>query len=234
MRVDQLILRRMCAALLCAVLFSTVHVAAQDKSAIAASIKDSNAFILNQRKSTAYRDSVRKSAADYENSLGKHCQDINLDFESVDVRDTLLALVELNDKGVAVAGAWKEGVPGTACNIKRRYNVQVEETPHGERFTAMFSGEAEGDFELQVDALKNIETNFMVLKLMPKKFCHLAVIDTHLVGAPSKFLDNGIMTPWKESWEVDACGKVYIVPLAYTPDSTGTSISVGTSDIHPR
>lgn len=197
-------------------------------------INNTKAFLLKQRTAPDYRDSVRKAVLVYHATLGSDCKTVDLDFNSVDVRDRILALLELDKNGAAVAGAWKESVPGAACNEKRTYNVQVDVTRNGLRFTPTFPGDAAGNPELQNDTIKNIEINLQMLKIPAGKSCHVAVIDTHLVGAPSAVLDSGVMSPWKESGDVQTCGKVYVVPVTYTPDGRGTSISVGTSDIQPR
>jgi hypothetical protein len=228
------ILLRKCAIVFAAILSTTPLSVAQDRAALMAQINNTKAFLLKQRTAPDYRDSVRKAVLVYQGTLGSDCKAVDLDFDSVNVRDRILALLELDKNGTAVAGAWKESVPGTACNEKRTYNVQVDVTRTGLRFTPTFPGDAAGDPELQNDTLKNIEINLQMLKIPTKASCHLAVIDTHLVGAPSAVLDSGAMSPWTESWDVQTCGKVYAVPVTYTPDARGTRISVGTSDIQPR
>lgn len=205
---------------------------AQDKDAVKAQIDLTKKYLLQQRPSLEYRNSIRESILAYEKRLDTHCKDVALDFDSVDVRDRILALVELDDKGRAFAGAWRETLPGTACDEKRRFTVQVEVTRQGLQFTTTFPGEADGNPELQEDTLKNIEMDFQILRFITKRSCHLEVIDTHLVGERSTIQDNGLLSPWKESWDVRTCGKVYVVPIKFIPDKSGTSISVGLSDIH--
>jgi hypothetical protein len=204
---------------------------AQDRDAVLGKINATKAFLLKQRVAANYRDSIRKSILAYESKLDSDCKDVDLDFDSVDVRDRILAVLELDDKGMPIAGAWRESIPGTACNEKRKYNVQIDVMRMGLRFRSTFPGEAAGDPELQNDTLKNIEINFQTLRITGKKSCHLEVVDTHLIGPSSTVLDSGILSPWNESWEVQTCGKVYKVPVTYTPDIRGTRISVGTSDI---
>jgi hypothetical protein len=109
--------------------------------------------------------------------------------------------------------------------------VQVDVTSHGLRYTATFPGEAEGNPELQRDTLSNIEMNFQMLRIPVKKSCHVEVIDTHLEGPSPSMQDNGILAPWKESWELRTCGKVYTVPILFKSDAKGTFIDVATTDI---
>jgi len=229
-----LILRAVFAVLLSAVLATSALSSARQNDDLGVKVKETTAFLLKQRQTPAYRESLRKSVIAYESSLTSRCMDVTLDFDSAAVKDRLLGLLELNKSGEAVAGSWRESVPGSACDRKRLYNVQVDYTEHGPRFTATFPGEAAGDPELQRDTLRNIERNFAILHLSPKKSCHLEVIDTHAVGAASTIQDNGIMTPWKESWDIQSCDKVYSAPVTYTPDAKGTAISVETSGIQPR
>lgn len=214
-----------------AIMFATCVLEAQDKDTLLEKINVTKTFLLNERATANYRDSIRKSVLAYERGLGSHCKKVDLDFDSVDVRDRILAVLELDEEGKAVAGAWRESIPGTACNEKQKYNVQIDVTRWGLRFTPTFPGDASGDPELQNDTLKNIEINLQILRIPTSKSCDLEVLDTHLVGPSSTVLDSGVMSPWKESWKVRTCGKIYKVPITYIPDSRGTRISVGTSDI---
>ncbi len=217
----------------CVVAFSAITSSpSQDNDALKAKIKLTREFLINQRAAPAYRDSIQKSILAYEAGLDIRCKEVVVDFASADVRDRILALVEVDDKGVAIAGAWRETLPGTACNEHRRFTVQVEVAGQGLRFTATFPGEADGDPELQRDTLKNIEMDLQILRFVTKKSCHAEVIDSHLVGERSTLQDNGLLSQWKESWDVRSCGKVYAVPITYIPDKSGTAISVGVSDIH--
>lgn len=229
-----MVLRAKCVFLLAVFLATNAALVAQDRDAVLAKLNSTKAFLVKQRATPDYRESLRKSVLAYESTLETHCKNVELDFDSDKVRDRILALLEVDDKGVAVSGAWRESVPGTACNEKRIYNIQVDVTRLGQTFTPTFPGEAAGNPELQSDTLKNIEANFQILRIPIKKSCHLTVVDTHLAGDASAVLPSGIMSPWKESWSIQTCGKVYTVPVTYTPDDRGTAISIGTSDIQPH
>jgi hypothetical protein len=205
---------------------------AQDRDAVLAQIDVTKKFLLGQRMAPDYRSSIRESILAYENGLDIHCKDVALDFDSADVRDRILALLEVDDKGTAIAGAWRETIPGTACDEKRRFTVQVYVARQGLRFITTFPGEADGNPELQQDTLKNIEMDFQILRFVTKRSCHLEVIDTHLIGERSTMQDNGLLSPWQESWDVRTCGKVYVVPIKFIPDKSGTSISVSLTEIH--
>ncbi len=220
--------------LIVAILTSSAPTRAQDRDQLIVQINATKAFLLKQRSADSYRNSIRQSAIAYENVVNPLCKTVQVGVDSTEVRDRILALLEVNDKSVATAGSWRESVPSVACGEKRLSNVQVDVTPHGLRFTPTFPGDAAGNPELQNDTLKNIEMNFAMLKIETKKSCHTAVIDTHLVGAPSAVSETGVMSPWDESWDVQSCGTVYLVPVTYTPDARGTHISIGTSQIRPR
>ena len=60
------------------------------------------------------------------------------------------------------------------------------------------------------------------------------MIDTHLIGPPAVMQANGILSPWKESWDVKTCDTVYVVPITYKSDGKGTFIDVATSSIKPE
>lgn len=203
---------------------------AQNNDAMLVKIKSTKAFLIKVASTKDYRESIHQSALDYESNLSTHCKSVDLDFDSVEVKLQILMPIDSDDKSAPVSGSWKETVPGTACNEKRMYSVQIDVTKKGLHFTPTFPGTAQGDPELQRDTLKNIEMNLWVISAV-KKSCHAEVLDTQLVGPAATFLDNGLLSTWKESWEVRSCGKLFTVPVKYIPDAQGTSISVGTSDI---
>ena len=153
------IMRARRAVLFAFVISAGALLVAQHSHAVMASVNDTGTFLLKQRATTGYRGSIRKSILAYEGSLDTHCRKVDLDLDSVDVRDRILAPIEVDDKGVALAGRWRESVPGTACNEKRTFNVQVDVTRQGLEFTPTFPGEAAGDPGLENDTLKNIETD---------------------------------------------------------------------------
>lgn len=220
-------------AILCAVTLSLGGLLwAQDQDS--AKIDLTKKFILNQRLSREYRESARKSIVAYEQTFGAHCKNIIVDFDSVEVRDQVLDPVETDEKGVAIAGSWRERVPGTACGEQRRFNLEVDVTDQGLQFTATFPGDAQSDSDLQQDTLKNIELNFRMLKVPVKKSCRIEVVDTHLIGPAPSMLANGFLSPWKESWDVRTCGTMYSVPIAYSSDDKGTYIDISTNAIKPE
>lgn len=217
-----------------AILSTSAPLMAQDREVVMEELNATKTFLLKFRLTTLYRDSMTRSVLAYENKLDAHCKDVTLDFDSPDVRDQVLAPLERDPNGVPVAGRWRESIPGMACNQKHSYNVQVEVTRQGPAFTCTFPGEAAGNPELQFDTLKNIEKYFQILRISKKKSCHLEVIDTRMIGERSIPLESGLMSPWKESWDVQDCGKVYTVPVTYAPDSSGTTITVEISAIQPH
>jgi hypothetical protein len=193
-------------------------------------INSTKALMLKMSVASDYRESIRKSALDYESSLSTHCKSVDLEFDSVSVKLQILMFVETNEKGMPVSGSWKETVPGTACNEKRMYNVQIDVTKKGLHFTPTYPGTAQGNPELQRDTLKNIEMDLWVISAV-KRSCRAEVIDTQLVGPAATVLDNGLMSTWEESWDVRSCGKIFTAPVKYIPDAHGTAISVKASDI---
>jgi hypothetical protein len=173
-------------------------------------------FVQTQRNTSNYRAKIQAAVVSYEKGLDAHCKNVSVDFDS---------------GGVAVAGSWRETVPGTACGEERKFNVRVDATLGGLQFTGTVPGEAAGDPDLQNDTLKNIESTFDTRGISTKKGCHLEVIDTHLVGPEPMLQENGGLSPWKETWDVRSCGTVYSVPIAYASDGSGTFIKISSSDI---
>ena len=193
-------------------------------------INDTKALMLKMSVASDYHESIRKSAFEYESGLSTHCKSVDLEFNSVSRKLQILMFIETNDKGMPVSGSWKETVPGTACNEKRMYNVQVDVTKKGLHFTPTYPGTAQGNPELQRDTLKNIEMDLWVISAV-KRSCHAEVLNTQLIGPASKVLDSGLMSTWEESWDVRSCGKIFTAPVKYIPDAHGTAISVKASEI---
>jgi hypothetical protein len=208
--------------------FITTGLQAQ-KDNLKAQIISTKSFMLQQSSASDYRDSIRKSVLEYENSLSNHCKNVNLEFDSVSVKLQILMLVEMNGKGKPVSGSWKETIPGISCTEKRMYNVVVDVTKNGLRFTSTYPGEAQGNADLQRDTLKIIETDERVMPGVNKP-CPVEVLDTRLVGPKQTLREIAALTPWSEAWEVRLCGQVYTVPVKYTPDKKGIAISVGASE----
>ncbi len=220
-----------CAALVVMALSSVGPLAAQNSGAGASTADPTRQFIFAQKNSSGYRAKIQAAIFGYEKGLDAHCKNISLDFDSGGVQDTVLAPLYTNEQGVAVAGSWRETVPGTACGEARKFNVRVDATLGGLQFTATFPGEAAGDPDLQRDTLKNIESTLGARGIEIKKGCHLEVIDTHLVGPGPTLQENGNLSPWKETWDVRSCGTMYAVPLAYSSDGNGILIAIHGGDI---
>ena len=72
--------------LLALIIFSVTVLTAQNDSDVMEKIQRTKAFLLKQRLSPDYRDSVRKAVIAYEKKLDNYCKDVELDFDSVDVR----------------------------------------------------------------------------------------------------------------------------------------------------
>lgn len=188
-------------------------------------------FVQTQRSTSNYRAKIQAAVVSYEKGLDAHCKNVSVDFDSGGVQYKILAPLYTNDSGVAVAGSWRETVPGTACGEERKFNVRVDATLGGLQFTGTVPGEAAGDPDLQNDTLKNIESTFDTRGISTKKGCHLEVIDSHLIGPEPMLQENGGLSPWKETWDVRSCGTVYSVPIAYASDGSGTFIKISSSDI---
>lgn len=188
-------------------------------------------FVQTQRSTSTYRSKVQAAILSYEKGIDARCKSINLDFDSGGELYKILAPLYTNENGVAVAGSWREIVPGVACGEERKFNVRVDATLGGLQFTATFPGEAAGDPDLQRDTFKNIQSTFEAQGIEIKKGCHLEVIDTHLVGPEPMLQENGNLSPWKETWDVKVCGTVYLVPIAYASDGSGIFIKISSSDM---
>lgn len=215
------------------VLFSFVPAVAQNPAA-GVLTDPIGQFILAQKSTSGYRGKIQAAIVAYEKGLDAHCKNVSLDFDSGGVKDTVLAPLYTNEKGVAVAGSWRETVPGTACGEPRNFNVRVDATLAGLQFAATFPGDAAGDPDLQKDTLKNIESTFEASGISTKKDCHLEVIGTHLIGPEPTLQENGNLSPWKETWDVRTCGTVYSVPIAYASDGKGTFIEIHGGEIKPE
>ena len=223
-----------CAALVALVLSSLGFLVAQNNGTGVSTGDPTTQYMLAQKNLSGYRSKIQAAIAAYEKGLDARCKNVSLDFDSGGVQDTVLAPLYTNEQGVAVAGSWRETVPGTACGEQRNFNVRVDATLGGLQFTATYPGEAAGDPDLQHDTLKNIESTLGTRGIEIKKGCHLEVIDTHMVGPEPSLQENGNLSPWKETWKVRSCGTVYTVPIVYASDGKGTFIEIHGGDIKPE
>ncbi len=220
-----------CAALVALVLSSIGLLDAQGPGAAVSTSDPTMQFLLAQKNTSSYRGKIQAAIVAYEKGLDAHCKNVSLDFDSGGVQDIVLAPIYTNEKGMAVAGSWRETVPGSACGEPRKFNVRVDATLGGLQFAATFPGEAAGDPDLQRDTLKNIESTLEGRGFEIKKGCHLEVIDTHMVGPEPTLQENGNLSPWKETWDVRSCGTMYSVPIAYASDGNGILIAIHGSEI---
>lgn len=78
-------------------------------------MQQSSDYIQKERAKPPYRESIRKTLLDFQKKTGSECKDLTLDFDSAEAKDELEDLVEFDGTGKAIAGGWREKVPGGVC-----------------------------------------------------------------------------------------------------------------------
>ena len=81
-------------------------------------------------------------------------------------------------------------------------------------------GSSRADALLQHDAMFYVGQNVGVRQ---KGCTRFNVVDTEFVRYEAAAATR---RPWHETWTVTACGHTWKVPISFTPDATGTNITV--------
>jgi len=127
-----------------------------------------------------------------------------------------------------LAGVWKEAVEATACGVTRVHNIlNVVEKGEIHRLP-MLVGTSHADIMLQRDAAPLF---FMGASRLVAQDCKRNyVTDTRFVALQGPEIPKAKAGPksraWREEWTLWSCGKEIVVPIRFTPDATGTAISV--------
>lgn len=137
--------------------------------------------------------------------------------------------VSFDDSGNLIAGAWKQMVNEQGCGASRVLNVMVVAQGPGKlSVVPILPGATHADPILQKDALRYAMAAVVATPGGNEPNCSVGyVADTEYLGEEGEMLPGSKGRPWKELWTVQSCKQKALVPMRFTPDSTGTSISAG-------
>ena len=140
-----------------------------------------------------------------------------------------------NANGTPLHGEWKESWTATGCGKSKIFNVETFTRDNGAVSRLLLvPGTTIAPPGLQSDALLHAVTAANA----PSGGCQdRTILDTAFLGfAAAAAPGNGPspqVRPWHEDWTVDACGKVSVVMLHFTPDDSASGIRV-TADARPE
>jgi hypothetical protein len=184
------------------------------------SFEETDAVVVKFSQTDEYATHVLESLMAYEDHLATHCKDVAF-APHAQARVLGVRPVTLNKEGKIEDGSWKTILDGTACGLKKKYNVYVEFKKSEVTFTYMLPGSSNADLELQQDTLASLP------KVLPvHDGCLIEVLDTKLVGAAGKRGADGIEERWRESWEVRTCKRTFTVPITFVPNASGTGANI--------
>jgi len=135
---------------------------------------------------------------------------------------TMTGAVSFDPKGVPSNGRWKEAFPVSGCGNDTILNVYfLAGNAKGVRAFAALPGDTHADPVLQRDAYTYASIGASAKAGDCKS---LLVTNTKFEG----YVSGGTAQSqaWRETWTMVGCGKTYQVLVDFTPDSTGTQISV--------
>ena len=135
---------------------------------------------------------------------------------------------EFDASGRPVVGQWQVMLRVKGCGQTKTFNIFYSVGPEGQLTRlGMLPGTTAADPWLQRDALKYAQ--MAMLKLTPAGCDELVFVDTAfeaLKRAPARGRDPA----WTEKWTIRACSVEAVVRMHFTPDATGTQITVKTEE----
>jgi hypothetical protein len=127
-----------------------------------------------------------------------------------------------------VSGMWREAFDATACGVTRRHNILSVVANNGVHRIPMLVGSSRADVMLQRDAAPYLFAGAAKLASADCKSNY--VTDTRFIGFDGPAVPNAKAgpnaRPWREEWTLWSCEKKIVVPIKFSPDSTGTKIIV--------
>lgn len=151
---------------------------------------------------------------------------------SVATTPIILKPMDFDSAGLATAGMVRFPVKEEGCGIARLLNVLVwTQGPGAAGTSPLAPGSTIADPILQKDAGGRAYDAAMRAAL-PDAACRIKYLaDTEFVDRQNSAEDPSKLVSWREKWTIVLCNKKVIVPIRFTPDSTGTAILAGGSEM---
>jgi hypothetical protein len=170
----------------------------------------------------ANRQAVIETAREQNQQLPNPCDSATY----TETSRTVLNPPQVDGTGKLIGGSWLQSVIATGCGTRRQLNVLTLPQHDGAlRRIALLPGTTIADPLLQRDAIQYVMVQ--AHRLIPPDCGQASVVETRFVefeGTPLSTVHGSAVRPWREDWRVEGCGKRVIVPVRFTPDSSGTTI----------
>ena len=148
---------------------------------------------------------------------------------------TVLRPVTYGPSGIPNAGAWRESFPVSGCGNDTTLNLFFAGTP-GDKVNVLVAapGGSRADLALQKDAFSHAALGARTIAKDCTAFYvrHTTFDGFGSIDPPSA--DPGPDSrsrPWHETWMMTGCGRAFAVPIQFTPDDKGTTISQHLGDV---
>lgn len=131
-------------------------------------------------------------------------------------------------EGHPTSGMLKFPVKEEGCGVTRFLNALIWVQNPGTASTAAIApGTTIADLILQKDA-SGRAYGAAVLAAHPDAACNVKYLaDTEFVSREKAVEGVAIPPAWRENWTIILCDKKVVVPVFFTPDTTGTAIRAG-------
>jgi hypothetical protein len=134
-----------------------------------------------------------------------------------------------DESGAVIGGAWIQIISEQGCDETHTLNVLVTAQPDGKlAMMALLPGDTHAGPVLQRDAVPIAGQLLTTVERLRDPECkQLYISDTKFLAYEGDPLPQSKGPSWKELWTLETCKHVAILPMAFIPDATGTSISAG-------
>lgn len=133
-------------------------------------------------------------------------------------RVTTIEPVSFASDGYPISGLWKQSFPVSGCGNDATINFYFRGQPNEKILSIVaMPGETHADLTPQRDALKFAA---IAVQAVVRDCNQLSVRDTKYAG-----LVKASGKAWQETWTFSACNRTTQVPLVFSPDATGTTVT---------
>lgn len=165
-------------------------------------------------QSSGYQGNIRRLFASLPADVFQRCPTLVSDGSTV----TVLTPVGFAPDGYPVSGSWRQRFPFRGCGNDTTINI-VFQAQVDEKIASIIAvpGDTHADLTLQRDALH--------YAWLGAKVVAPSCTTPHIRHTRYDGIVDAARKAWRETWTVAACGQTIALPITFTPDQTGTSIS---------
>ena len=165
-------------------------------------------------RSPGYQGNVARLFAALPSDVFQRCATLVSDGSQV----TVLTPVSFAADGYPVSGMWKQSFPVRGCGNDTTINLFFKGQPD-EKITSIVAvpGDTHADPTLQRDAVR--------YAWLGAKAIAPTCTTPHARHTRYDGVVDAKHKAWRETWIVAACGQNVEIPITFTPDATGTTIT---------